>query len=133
MKKHSEVFTKYRKMIAKASTKEDIIEILNFIRPIASYTKSIPMQNMIKSIYEDKYLIDNEINCFLLDLEIRQLYHNLENMSKIEVLIQKMQYLIENSRNNNLQALFYQIVWYIEKLKGAPTKSDEKIFLPQKE
>ena len=111
-------------LIYNSKEENEILSIIEYLRPKATHIKSSAMMNLIDKAIEKSSVFNNKkIMIFLYDLKIRQLYHLNKNLEKVCFLLTKMKNLVENSKNYDCIALFNQLVWHIEKLKGNHKKS----------
>ncbi len=105
--------------ISNAKSESELFSVIETLRPKATYVKSKEMVNLIDEAIEKCISLDyKRMLVFLYDLKIRQLYHLNSNIELVIIILEEIEYLTGILRDHNCTALFNQLVWHIERLRG---------------
>ncbi len=108
---------------------EELRSVLVNLQVFASNNRSSKKASSLiqEAIKKNKIVNDKKSRVILYDLQIRQLYHQTNNLLEINSLLSSMRSLTEEINYQEGLALFYQLTWHTEKFQDNKKISAEAI------
>lgn len=116
-------------LISNVESENELFSLIDILRLKATYIKSEEMVDLIDKAIEKCTVFNyKKLLVFLYDLRVRQFYHLDSNIKQVVLMLEEMEKLTESIKNHDCTAIFNQLVWHVERLRGNHDVSKRAIY-----